>query len=79
VLQSGFAGAASQLAAIHPTPFARPAHAVLVAAVRRAANAYGALGAATRGGNYDAAAKRVDAAEKNVDAAVSRLENIKLP
>jgi serine/threonine protein kinase len=79
VLQTGFASAASQLAAIHPTPFARPAHAALVDAVRRAATAYDALAAATNGGNYGRAAKRVDAAERNVDAAVSRLENIKLP
>ncbi|NUR75814.1 MAG: serine/threonine protein kinase [Thermoleophilia bacterium] len=79
-LKTAFASTAVRIAHVTPSPVVRPAHASLVAALRRAAAAYGELAAAAGAQDqaaYAAAARRVDAAERRVDAAISALENLR--
>lgn len=79
-LASAFARAASRLSKLTPSPFARPSHLALVAALRETARGYAALARSARSGaGYDAAASRVERAEKKVDASIRRLERLRLP
>jgi predicted Ser/Thr protein kinase len=81
-LQGGFSGLAQRLAGVTPTPFARPGHDTLVAALRNAATQYAKLAQAATAHDeaaYAAAARRVDAAERTVDASIQLLEQLKLP
>ena len=83
---TGLAAAyATSAARVHGTaysPFAKPSHLALEAALRLASRRYATLARAARAGDeagYARAAPRVEAAEKNVDAGIRRLERLSPP
>jgi serine/threonine-protein kinase len=81
-LTAAYAGAATRLNRLRPTPFARPSHVALYGAVREAQRAYGALQRAASAGDdaaFKRASARVDKTETKVDRSIARLQRLRLP
>jgi hypothetical protein len=81
-LAAAYATSAARVHRITYSPFARPSHLALEAALRLAARRYATLARTAREGDkagYARAASRVEAAEKNVDAGIRRLERLSPP
>jgi hypothetical protein len=79
-LVTAFAAAATALEQASPGPIEQGAHRLLVASLRRAANAYGSLAAAARDGGrrlaYDRAAASVGRAEEAIQASLEALSRL---
>jgi hypothetical protein len=82
LLAAAFASAAARLLKERPTPFSRPSHLALYAALRETQRAYDSLQLATTGGDavgFARSASRVEASERKVDRSSARLARLRLP
>ena len=81
-LAAAYATSAARVRGIAYSPFARPSHLALEAALRLASRRHATLARTSREGDkagYARAATRVEAAEKNVEAGIRRLERLSPP
>ena len=81
-LAAAYATSAARVHELAYSPFARPSHLALEAALRLAARRHATLSEAARAGDeaaYGRAAARVESAEKNVEAGIRRLERLSPP
>ena len=81
-LAAAYATSVARVRGIAYSPFAKPSHLALEAALRLASRRYVTLARGARAGDeagYARAASRAEAAEKNVDAGIRRLERLSPP